>query len=174
VDRVAGRLVAVALGSNLGDRQAHLAYAGSRLERLLINPRFSTVRETEPVGVPDSQSPYLNAVVLGASTASPQDLLAALLAIERERGRERPYLNAPRTLDLDLLLVGDLVVNDPPDLILPHPRLHIRQFVLEPLLELEAIIDPGARWRHPVTGQTVEAMLEALRLSQPSPSTTHQ
>jgi len=159
VDRVAARPVAISLGSNLGDRQAHLAYARTRLESLLGDLRFSSIRETEPVGVPDRQSPYLNAVAAGRSAASPRELLAALLSIERERGRERPYPNAPRTLDLDLLLVGELVI-DEPDLIVPHPRMGDRLFVLEPLLEIDAI---RIGWRHPLTGQTVEEMLAGLR-----------
>jgi 2-amino-4-hydroxy-6-hydroxymethyldihydropteridine diphosphokinase len=159
VDRVAARPVAISLGSNLGDRQAHLTYARTRLESVLDQLRFSSIRETEPVGVPDRQSPYLNAVAAGSSVASPRQLLEALLAIERERGRERPYPNAPRTLDLDLLLVGELVI-DEPDLILPHPRMSTRLFVLEPLLEIDAI---RIGWRHPLTGRTVEQMVAGLR-----------
>jgi 2-amino-4-hydroxy-6-hydroxymethyldihydropteridine diphosphokinase len=168
VDRIAPQLAAIAIGSNLGDRHAHLAFARTRLESLLVDLQFSAIRDTEPVGVPDRQPPYLNAVAAGTTDASPRDLLEALLAIERERGRERPYPNAPRTLDLDLLLVGDLVV-DEPDLLLPHPRLTGRLFVLEPLLDIDRI---RLAWRHPITRQTVAEMIEALRPSLRAPSTT--
>ena len=156
------RVVAVGLGSNLGDRTAHLAHARAGLARLLTDPRFSPVSETAPVGVPDDQPPYLNAVAVGRSAATPRDLLAALLAIERERGRERPYRNAPRTLDLDLLFVGDLVIREP-DLVLPHPRMECRLFVLEPLAAL------APEWRHPVSHRTVAEMLQAVRRSLPAP-----
>jgi 2-amino-4-hydroxy-6-hydroxymethyldihydropteridine diphosphokinase len=159
------RVVAVGIGSNLGDRHSHITYARTRLQALLSDLLVSAIRETDPVGVPaDSQPPYLNAVAVGTSDASPRELLDGLLAIERERGRERPYLNAPRTLDLDLLLVGDVVIGEP-DLVLPHPRLRERLFVLEPLAEV------APRWRHPLTGKTAEQMLIDLRPIPPSPST---
>ncbi|MQA28302.1 MAG: 2-amino-4-hydroxy-6-hydroxymethyldihydropteridine diphosphokinase [Luteitalea sp.] len=155
MDRVVA-LAAIGLGSNLGDRHAHLAYARSRLETLLANLRFSSVRETDPVGVPGPQTRYLNAAAVGTTDASPEELLDALLAIEQERGRERPYPNAPRTLDLDLLLVGELVMAGE-RLVLPHPRMGCRAFVLEPLAEI------APRLRHPVTGQTIGEMLAACR-----------
>jgi 2-amino-4-hydroxy-6-hydroxymethyldihydropteridine diphosphokinase len=158
------RIVAVGIGSNLGDRQSHIDYARARLQALLTNLVVSSTRETAPVGVPDLQPLYLNLVAVGSSDASPRQLLDALLAIERERGRERPYLNAPRTLDLDLLLVGDTVIAEP-DLVLPHPRLGERFFVLEPLAEV------APRWRHPLTRETPAEMLVDLRRSPPSPST---
>lgn len=159
------RIVAVGIGSNLGDRQSHIDDARLRLGALLTDLLVSSIRETDPVGVPDSQPPYLNAVAIGWSDASPRQLLEALLTIERDRGRQRPYLNAPRTLDLDLLLVGQLVIAEP-DLVLPHPRLRERTFVLEPLAEV------APRWRHPLTGETAEEMLAALRRFPPSPSTS--
>jgi 2-amino-4-hydroxy-6-hydroxymethyldihydropteridine diphosphokinase len=173
VDRVGGRIVAVALGSNLGDRLGHLLHARARLEALLTDLRFSSIRETSPVGVPDEQPSYLNAVAVGSSAATPRALLTALLDIERERGRERPYPNAPRTLDLDLLLVGDLIVAEP-DLVLPHSRMAGRAFVLEPLLEIEELAGPAPRWHHPVTGRTVEEMLQELTRSPPGPSTSRR
>jgi 2-amino-4-hydroxy-6-hydroxymethyldihydropteridine diphosphokinase len=144
VDRVA----AVALGSNLGDRRAHLDYAVSRLSALLTNLTVSTIHETDPVSVGQPQPRYLNATAVGGTSLSARELLDALLAIERERGRERPHPNAPRTLDLDLILLGD-VVEEAPGLSVPHPRFRERRFVLEPLAEIAPdLVDP-------VTGRTI-------------------
>ena len=127
--------VAIALGSNLGDRQAHLEFAIERLRRVLTNVRVSSIHETAPEGVDEPQPDYLNAVVAGFTTLSPQELLQELLAIERERGRTRPSLRASRTLDLDLILYGDEVI-DTPELTVPHPRYKERRFVTEPLEEV--------------------------------------
>ncbi|MGC4085227.1 MAG: 2-amino-4-hydroxy-6-hydroxymethyldihydropteridine diphosphokinase [Vicinamibacterales bacterium] len=99
--------VAIALGSNLGDRDAHLDFAVSRLSTLLSNIRVSSRHDTAPVDVVGSQPRYLNAAVAGDTTLDPHDLLRALRQIEDERGRERPYINAPRTLDVDLILYGE-------------------------------------------------------------------
>jgi 2-amino-4-hydroxy-6-hydroxymethyldihydropteridine diphosphokinase len=147
--------VAVALGSNLGDRRAHLDYASTSLRAVLANLVVSTYYETIPAGVAAPQPLYLNAAAVGDTTLTPRALLDALLTIERERGRERPHPNAPRTLDLDLILFGDLVVEEPA-LIVPHPRFRERRFVLEPLDE----IAPGVR--DPVTGKTASELLAAL------------
>ena len=95
---------------------------------------------------------FLNAAAVGYTALKPRVLLDALLAIEQERGRERPYLNAPRTLDLDLILAGDTVVKEP-GLVLPHPRFRERRFVLEPL----AAVAPELR--DPVSGRTVAELL---------------
>jgi 2-amino-4-hydroxy-6-hydroxymethyldihydropteridine diphosphokinase len=103
--------------------------------------------------VPDPQPPYLNAVVVGQTTLTADDLLAVLMDIERARGRQRPWPRAPRTLDLDLILFGDLIV-ETPALTVPHPRFRERRFVLEPLVEL--VPD----WRDPVTGATMKELLE--------------
>ena len=147
--------VAIALGSNLGDRQAHLDFAIGELRRLIQPLRISTFIETDPVDVPDVQSPFLNGVVVGETTLAPGDLLAAVLAIERMRGRQRPHRHAARTLDLDLILYGDWLVNEP-GLAVPHPRFRERRFVLAPLAEV------AGGWVDPVTGQTVSALLLAL------------
>jgi 2-amino-4-hydroxy-6-hydroxymethyldihydropteridine diphosphokinase len=127
--------VAIALGSNLGDRHAHLAFAVSRLRTILTDVRVSSIHETAPEGVDEPQPDYLNAVVAGVTTLGPHELLRALLAIERERGRTRESFRASRTLDLDLLLYGDAVINTP-DLTVPHPRYLERQFVTKPLAEV--------------------------------------
>ena len=127
--------VAIALGSNLGDRQAHLAYAIGRLQEFLTDVRVSSIHETAPEGVDEPQPDYLNAVVSGDTTLQPLALLHRLLTIERERGRTRPSLRASRTLDLDLILYGNDVINTP-ELIVPHPRYKDRKFVTEPLSEV--------------------------------------
>ena len=154
-----GGIAVVALGSNLGDRQAHLDFAISRLRQLLEDIQISPVHETEPVGVPDNQPPFLNAAVIGRTRLGASELLAALLAIERDAGRQRPFPGAARTLDLDLILFGESVI-DQPDLHVPHPRFRERRFVLEPLVE----IAPGLQ--DPVTGLTVVELLK--RLGPPS------
>ena len=147
--------MAVALGANLGDRRAHLEFAFARLRELLANLRTSSIYETEPVAVPDEQPRFLNAAAVGETTLTPRELLNALLAIERARGRERPYAGAARTLDLDLVLMGERVV-DEEGLVIPHPRFRERQFVLEPL----AAIAPELR--DPVSGLTVEELFRRL------------
>ena len=148
--------VAIALGSNLGDRQSHLAFAVHRLSSVLSDVRVSSWRETDAVGV-GPQPSFLNGVVTGVvSQPSPRALLTALLDIERERGRERPNIGAPRTLDLDLVLFGDAVVNEP-GLRIPHPRFRERRFVLEPLAEV------AADWIDPETGRRVGELLDELR-----------
>jgi 2-amino-4-hydroxy-6-hydroxymethyldihydropteridine diphosphokinase len=148
--------VVVALGSNLGDRRGHLDWAVERLRHLLSDLRVSSYIETEPVGVPDEQPPYLNAVVVGTAAQPAEALLADLLRLESERGRVRQGRRAARTLDLDLILSGDLIV-DRVDLTIPHPRFRERRFVLEPLVEIAPDV------RDPVTGETAGELLAALR-----------
>jgi 2-amino-4-hydroxy-6-hydroxymethyldihydropteridine diphosphokinase len=143
---------AIALGSNLGDRQAHLDYAVTRLQQLLRGLSVSQYRDTAPVQVRGPQRLFLNGAAIGDTTLSAREVLEALLAIERERGRERPHPNAPRTLDLDLILYGDAVI-DEPGLIVPHPRFRGRRFVLEPLAEIApGLVDP-------VSGSTIRELL---------------
>ena len=125
----------VGLGANLGDAKRKLSEAVSALAQLPQTRvvAVSAVYRSAPI---DSSGPdYLNAVALLDTGLDPQTLLAALLAIELQHGRERPYRNAPRTLDLDLLLHGDSVLSTL-QLKLPHPRLHERAFVLHPLLDV--------------------------------------
>ena len=140
--------VAIALGSNLGDRHAHLGWAVDQLRRVLPDLRVSTFIETEPVDVPDDQPAYLNGVVVGKTSLEPEALLEELHALERARGRERPSFRAARTLDLDLILYGDLV-RETAALEIPHPRFRERLFVLGPLAEIAAGLTD------PVTGKTI-------------------
>ena len=148
--------VAIALGSNLGDRRAHLDWAVARLSEHLQNLNASTVIETDPVGVDDEQPPYFNAVVVGETELEPRKLMQLLLTIEEERGRRRPSLRAARTLDLDLILYGDRVI-DEPGLQVPHPRFRERAFVLAPLEQIAPeMIDP-------VSGKSAKELLTALR-----------
>lgn len=151
-----GTPVAIALGSNLGDRAAHLAFAIEQLSRILQQVRISSVIDTAAAGVPDDQPRFLNAAATGTTTLEPRALLTELLAIERLRGRDRPYRFAPRTLDLDLILYGALLVRED-GLEVPHPRFRERPFVLEPLAEI------AGDWRDPVTGSTISALLDSLR-----------
>jgi 2-amino-4-hydroxy-6-hydroxymethyldihydropteridine diphosphokinase len=148
-------IAAVALGSNVGDRCAHLDFAVSKLRGLLRHVTISRYYDTVPVGVSGPQPLFLNAAAVGEAMLPARALLEALLAIERERGRERPYTNAPRTLDLDLILFGDAVL-DEPGLTVPHPRFRERRFVLEPLVELAPDL------RDPVSGQTAGELLARL------------
>ena len=148
--------VAIALGSNVGDRRAHLDYAVSKLRALLTNLIASPYFETVPVGVSGPQAMFLNAAAVGETTLTPRQVLDALLAIERERGRQRPYVNAPRTLDLDLILQGDVVMEEQ-GLAVPHPRFRGRRFVLEPL----AVVAPDLR--DPVSGKTVGELFSLMR-----------
>ena len=149
--------VAVALGSNLGERRGHLEYAIAALRRDLTSLTASSFIETEPAGVEPGQPLYLNAAIVGMTQLSPRELLDRLLGIERERGRERPYAMAPRTLDLDLILYDGEVV-DEPGLSIPHPRFREREFVLAPLAEIAPeMVDP-------VTGRTVKELYSELKI----------
>jgi 2-amino-4-hydroxy-6-hydroxymethyldihydropteridine diphosphokinase len=126
----------LALGSNLGDRAAHIR---SALAALATHPAVellgaSPLYETPPWG-PVPQGPYLNACAVVATTLSPRALLDLCLAVERRAGRERTLRWGPRTLDLDILLYGDATI-DEPDLRIPHPRMMERAFVLVPLADL--------------------------------------
>jgi len=148
----------VALGSNLGSRERHLcaAVAALRASEGVRSVVVSPVYETRPLG-PGAQGPYLNAVARLETRQSPRALLGRLLEIERKEGRERsgPH-HAPRTLDLDLLLYGSRQI-DEPGLEVPHPRLHERSFVLEPLRDL------APRLIHPRLGESIEALARRVR-----------
>ncbi len=139
----------IALGSNLGDRLANLTAGRAavlRLPGVTAPVLHSRVYETEPVGTGPDAGPFLNAVMEVDFAGDPLTLLAALRSIESALGRPTRYpRNAPRTLDLDILYAGDLVMTDD-TLILPHPRLHLRRFVLAPLNDIR----PDLRLAGPV------------------------
>jgi len=146
----------VALGSNLGDRLANLraGVAGLRdagVEVAAVSP----VYETAPVGGPDDQGPYLNAALRARTTLAAADLLAVLHRIEAERERRRTVHWGPRTLDLDLLVHGD-VVSDADALFVPHPRMHERRFVMVP------VCDVAAEMIHPRLGRPMRELLADL------------
>ncbi|HUY22901.1 MAG TPA: 2-amino-4-hydroxy-6-hydroxymethyldihydropteridine diphosphokinase [Acidimicrobiales bacterium] len=132
----------VGLGSNLGDRLAILRRAVDGLPDVVA---VSQVYETEPVGGPPDQGPYLNLVVELATTLSPRALLETARRLEAEAQRRRDVRWGPRTLDVDVLLVGDVTV-DEDDLVVPHPRMWERRFVLEPLAELAPELVPPGAW----------------------------
>ena len=130
--------VVIALGSNMGDTNSHLHHAIDELGKIIDVKGVSSFYKTAPMGGP-KQDDYLNAVIVGESEMDPLDLLVEMQEIEVLAGRTREVHWGPRTLDLDLIACGDLVIQEP-HLELPHPRAHERRFVLEPWFE----IDPGA------------------------------
>ena len=146
-----GIKTAIALGSNVGDRHATLNAAIEALRPLVHNLRVSSFFDTPYVGT-EVQEPVLNGAAVGTSSLSARSLLERLHAIEHDFGRTRPYGGAPRTLDLDLILYGDAVI-DEPGLVVPHPRFRERRFVLEPLAEI------APDWIDPVTGRTMAELL---------------
>ncbi len=156
---VTARRAAIALGSNLGDRQAAILGSVEALARVagIRVVSVSALHETAPVGeIP--QGPYLNAAAVLETSLSPRDLLAAMNAVERAFGRDRAKEQrwGPRTLDLDLILFSDVTL-DEPGLTLPHPRAHQRLFVLEPLAEV------APDWVIPTVGRSVRELRDGLR-----------
>ena len=144
----------LSLGSNLGARESNLREAIRRLARLGRVVAASSFYETEPVEFTD-QAWFLNCAVALESQATPSQLMKELLGVEREMGRERIQKKGPRSIDLDILLFGDVVI-DSPDLCIPHAAMARRRFVLAPLAE----IAPHAR--HPVLKKTVRELLQDL------------
>jgi 2-amino-4-hydroxy-6-hydroxymethyldihydropteridine diphosphokinase len=153
----------IGLGSNLGDRRGFIERA---LDRLRDNPKISvchvsTLYETEPVGVARPQPAYLNGVAEIQTSLSADELMQALLAVESEFGRTRAGANSARTIDLDLLL-WDHSIQTSATAVVPHPRLHERRFVLQPLADLAPAVV------HPVIGKTVRELLDRLPVEQDS------
>ena len=144
----------LSLGSNLGDREAILRDAIIRLDSLGRVTAVSSFYETEPVDFLD-QPWFLNCVVLLETDLPPQTLLQRLLEIERSLGRERLQPKGPRLIDIDILLFGDKIIHEP-GLTIPHPALHQRRFVLEPLAQ----IAPGVV--HPIIKKTAQELLTGL------------
>ena len=148
------KTIYLGLGSNIGDRQANLEAALAGLPAIGVRvTRASPVYETEPVDFTD-QRWFLNLVVEAETELFPLQLLARLQRIERDLGRVRTVAKGPRTLDIDILLYGQAVIQRP-DLEIPHPRMAERRFVLAPLADLAPDL------RHPVTRKTVRELLEA-------------
>jgi 2-amino-4-hydroxy-6-hydroxymethyldihydropteridine diphosphokinase len=146
----------LSLGSNLGDRAACI----ERALELLSGPDLKIVRrsalyETEPRDV-KAQPWFLNIAAEVETRLFPRQLLARVEKIEKELGRKRIVVKGPRTIDIDILLFGRFVVNTP-DLVIPHPRMHERRFVLEPLAEL------APELRHPVTKKTIRELLASVK-----------
>lgn len=154
------RRAVIALGSNLGDRRAAIGFAADRLSLILSDVTLSDIIETDPEGEGlEDQPRFLNAVLVGNTDLFPRQLLEALMDIERAYGRQRSTPGAARTLDLDLVLLGDAVVNEA-DLHLPHPRFRERFFVLGPLAEIASDV------RDPITGLRVGELLRNLLRDQ--------
>jgi 2-amino-4-hydroxy-6-hydroxymethyldihydropteridine diphosphokinase len=151
-------LVYLSLGSNLGDREAHLRDAIARLptEGQVIS--VSSLYETEPVEFTD-QAWFLNCAVALETTETPEHLLADILNVEHEMGRQRVQKKGPRIIDIDILLFSGKII-DSPELTVPHPAMHKRRFVLQPLAEIAAAV------RHPVLKKTIRELLDALPAGQ--------
>ena len=149
--------VVVAFGANLGDRRAAILSAAEAVGQFLSNFTLSDIIETAPVGAGlEEDPPYLNAVGVGEADRPVREIFERLRAVEHEAGRTRPFPGAPRTLDLDLILAGDTVI-DEGDLQVPHPRFRERLFVLDPLVAIApGIVDP-------VTGLTIGALRDRLK-----------
>ena len=137
--------VVIALGSNLGDRRRNLMRAIEELRGVINVVRVSSIHETEAVDAPAGSPRFLNMVIAGYTSLSPEQLLVKTQQIEKRLGRVRGTRNAPRTIDLDLIVHGASLRNTR-ELTLPHPRYREREFVMKPLRELKL------SWRDPLTG----------------------
>ena len=152
-------MIVVAYGANLDSQFGNPLQTFDKVKKSLKLRnirvrRVSSLWDTSPVGACSTQPSYTNAVMVVECDKSPHELLADLLSIEAEIGRVRTVPNAPREVDLDLIDYNGMIVEEDPDLILPHPRMHSRKFVLAPLAEI------CPEWVHPETNQTVINLLE--------------
>jgi len=156
------QLVYLSLGSNIGDRESHLRDAIARLESVGKVIAVSSFYETEPVEF-TAQAWFLNCAVKLETTQTPEKLMANLLHLEQQMGRQRTQEKGPRTIDIDILMIGDLILNSP-GLTVPHPAMHQRRFVLEPFAE----IAPKAR--HPISQKTIQELKNELNDALPAGS----
>lgn len=152
------QLAYLSLGSNVGDRAQQLRDAQARLSAAGRVFATSSLYETEPVEFTE-QPWFLNCAVALETEKDPQELMAEILDIEKEMGRRRMQKKGPRSIDIDILLVGDAVI-DSPELTIPHPAMHERRFVLEPLAEIAPEV------QHPLLRKTIRELLDALPAGQ--------
>ena len=148
----------LSLGSNVGDRQSQLGQAQLRLGDAGRIVKVSSVYETEPVEY-TAQPWFLNCVLELETSETPQQLMTTILALEEQMGRRRTQKKGPRSIDIDILLFGDAII-DSESLTIPHPAMHLRRFVLEPLAEIAPDLS------HPILRKTIRELCNALPVGQ--------